>query len=65
MPNLRPDECVAIEDSHWGLVSARTAGLKTIGITHTYNAGALAEASDVVIEHLDELVPGLLLDLSR
>lgn len=65
VPNLQPHECVAIEDSHWGLLSARTAGLKTIGITHTYNAGALTEAADVVIEHLDQLVPGLLLDLSR
>jgi len=27
---LRPAECVAIEDSHWGIESARVAGLRTI-----------------------------------
>jgi beta-phosphoglucomutase len=56
---LDPSECVAIEDSRWGLVSARTAGLRTIGITHTYTARELADAADVVIEHLDRLTPGL------
>lgn len=65
VPGLQPQECVAIEDSHWGLVSARAAGLRTIGITHTYGTSALTGASDVVIEHLDQLVPDLLLSLSR
>lgn len=65
VPGLQPHECVAIEDSHWGLVSARTAGLRTIGITHTYEATALAATSDVVIDHLDQLVPDLLRTLSR
>ncbi len=29
-------ECVAIEDSHWGLESARAAGLRTVAVTNTY-----------------------------
>jgi HAD superfamily hydrolase (TIGR01509 family) len=62
---LRPDECVAIEDSRWGLVSARRAGLRTVGITHTYPASELAEAADAVITHLDLFTPELLLDLAR
>lgn len=65
VPGLQPHECVAIEDSHWGLVSARAAGLKTIAISHTYGASALASAADVVIDHLDQLVPELLHSLSR
>lgn len=52
-------ECVAVEDSHWGLVSAKRAGLRTIAITHSYPASDLAEA-DVVIHHLDELTSELL-----
>ncbi len=52
--NLRGAECVAIEDSHWGLASARSAGLKTVGITHTYEASALT-AADLVIGSLDSL----------
>jgi HAD superfamily hydrolase (TIGR01509 family) len=51
---LTPNECVAIEDSLWGLESARTAGLRTIGITHTYDANHLSLA-DLVVAHLDSL----------
>jgi beta-phosphoglucomutase len=52
--NLRGAECVAIEDSVWGLASARSAGLKTVGVTHTYAASALT-AADLVIGGLDAL----------
>jgi len=46
--------CVAIEDSHWGLQSARAAGMHTIAITHTYPRASLTEA-DAIIDSLDEL----------
>jgi beta-phosphoglucomutase len=52
-------ECVAIEDSHWGLQSAHDAGMRTIGITHTYPRGTLTLA-DVVIDSLDELTPAMI-----
>jgi beta-phosphoglucomutase len=51
---LSPAECVAIEDSHWGLQSARAAGLKTVGVTNSYEAAELADA-DVVIDGLQAL----------
>ena len=57
--SLTPAECVAIEDSLWGLESARTAGLRTIGITHTYDAKAL-EIADLVVDGLDTLTWELL-----
>jgi HAD superfamily hydrolase (TIGR01509 family) len=53
-PSLRAAECVAIEDSVWGLQSARAAGLKTVGITHTYDARSLVGAG-IVIDALDAL----------
>jgi beta-phosphoglucomutase len=56
---LLPGECAAVEDSHWGLVSAKNAGLRTIAITHSYPAAELLEA-ELVIEHLDELTIELL-----
>jgi len=62
--SLQASECVAIEDSHWGLVSARQAGFRTLAITHSYPANELGEA-DLVIEHLDELTPELLLRFTR
>jgi len=51
--HLRPSECVAIEDSPWGLQSARAAGLRTVAVAHTY-APAELEA-DLIINALDEL----------
>jgi HAD superfamily hydrolase (TIGR01509 family) len=51
---LAPGECVAVEDSRWGLESARAAGLRTIGVTHTYPAAALG-AAELVIGTLDGL----------
>jgi len=64
VPGLKPSECVAIEDSKWGLVSARDAGLRTVGITHTYPATELADAADVTIDHLDRFTPSLLATLA-
>ena len=44
---------VAIEDSHWGLESARTAGLKTVAVTHTYPAHTLR--ADLTVANLNDL----------
>jgi HAD superfamily hydrolase (TIGR01509 family) len=49
-----PHECVAIEDSRWGLDSARAAGLRTIAVTHTYPADSFG-AVDLTIDSLDAL----------
>jgi beta-phosphoglucomutase len=51
---LAASECVAIEDSHWGLDSARAAGLRTVGVSQTYEAAALTGA-DLIIPSLDAL----------
>jgi beta-phosphoglucomutase len=51
---VAPADCVAIEDSVWGLESARAAGLRTIGVAHTYPAEALGTA-DLVIRSIGEL----------
>jgi beta-phosphoglucomutase len=48
-----PSGCVAIEDSHAGLESARTAGMRTIAIANTYPRETLT--ADAVIGSLDEL----------
>jgi len=51
---LEAEDCVAIEDSRWGLQSARAAGLRTVGVAHTYDRSALAGA-DLVIDTIDSL----------
>ena len=53
-PPLQPSECVAIEDSRWGLESARAAGLRTVGVTNSYDAAQLTLA-DLVIGSLTDL----------
>ncbi len=51
---LRGSECVAIEDSKWGLESARAAGLHTVAVTNTYAADELvADATIASLQALD------------
>jgi beta-phosphoglucomutase len=56
--NLSARECVAIEDSRWGLESARAAGLRTVAIGHTYDVRTLA--ADLVVHELGRLEIGSL-----
>ena len=49
---VSPAECVAIEDSRWGLESAVAAGFRTVAVTHTYPAPDLAVA-DAIVPRLD------------
>jgi len=55
---VEPAQAVAVEDSRWGLQSARAAGLRAIGITTSYPASELAPA-DAIIASLDELTTSL------
>ena len=61
---VAPEACVAIEDSHWGLQSARTAGMRTVAITHTYKRGDLLPHADVVVDSLGEITPEFVRGLS-
>jgi beta-phosphoglucomutase len=51
--DLRPTDCLAIEDSHWGLESARAAGLRTVAVATTYPADTLE--ADLTIPSLSAL----------
>jgi beta-phosphoglucomutase-like phosphatase (HAD superfamily) len=54
-PALAAADCVAIEDSRWGLQSARAAGMRTVAVTNTYAQSALDGAADLVISSLDAM----------
>jgi beta-phosphoglucomutase len=56
---VMPSECLAIEDSHWGVESAKAAGLWCVAITNTYPRDQLALA-DRVIDSLDEITPAFI-----
>ena len=52
-------ECLVIEDSPPGIVSAKNARLKTLGVTNTVSAEELREAgADAVAKNLDDWMPG-------
>ena len=51
---ILPDECIVIEDSHWGLEAGKAAGMHTVAITNSYAAEQLALAERIV-GRLDEL----------
>ncbi|HET7219113.1 MAG TPA: HAD family phosphatase [Vicinamibacterales bacterium] len=59
---VAPAACLAIEDSRWGIESAKAAGLWCIGITHTYPVAELLDA-DAIITSLDELTMELIASL--
>jgi beta-phosphoglucomutase len=56
---VEPAACVAVEDSRWGIESAKAAGLWCIGVTHTYPVSELMGA-DAIVASLDELTPELI-----
>ncbi|MFC1737664.1 HAD family hydrolase [Planctomycetota bacterium] len=47
-------QCIVVEDSHWGLEAAKTAGMHTIAVTNSYDAEDLAQAERIVAK-LNEL----------
>jgi len=55
---LPPSTAVVIEDTSWGLTSARAAGCATIAVTHTYPRSALS--ANIIVDSLDEVDDALL-----
>jgi beta-phosphoglucomutase len=58
---LEAHRCVAVEDSRWGLESARGAGLRCVGVTNSYPADQL-QGAELIVSGLDTLT---LEDLDR
>ena len=56
--NLTPNNCLVVEDSLAGIVSAKSAGMWAVGVPNTYTAEELlaAGADDVIVE-LRNLTP--------
>jgi beta-phosphoglucomutase-like phosphatase (HAD superfamily) len=53
--DLEPWRSVAIEDSKWGLVSARGADLRLVAVTNTYSAAELRGEAELVCGGLKDL----------
>ena len=44
------NQCIVVEDSHWGLEAAKSAGMHTIAVTNSYDVEQLAMAEKVVAD---------------
>jgi beta-phosphoglucomutase len=53
-PPIAANECIVIEDSHWGLQAGKAAGMHIIAVTNSYDADQLSLAEKIV-SHLNEL----------
>ena len=51
---LDANQCVVIEDSFWGIRAAKSAGMRVVAVTNTYDARRLRGA-DVICDRLNEL----------
>ncbi|MDH7598065.1 MAG: HAD family phosphatase [Sedimentisphaerales bacterium] len=51
---IKPQDCVVIEDSRWGIAAAWAAGMHTVAVTNTYGPSELAQA-DLIVSRLDQL----------
>jgi beta-phosphoglucomutase len=45
---ILPNQCIVIEDSHWGLEAARAAGMHAVAVTNSYDADQLTMAEKIV-----------------
>jgi beta-phosphoglucomutase len=52
--SIKPENCVVIEDSHWGLEAAKAARMRAVAITNSYAAEHLKPA-DKIIANLADL----------
>ena len=51
---IAAEQCIVIEDSHWGIEAGKNAKMHTIAITNSYDAEQLSMA-EMVVEHLGQL----------
>jgi len=63
---LKASECVAIEDSIGGIDSAHAAGMRCLGVAHSYDRERLRKASpEWVIDSIADFVPWLEGEISK
>ncbi|MBW8016932.1 MAG: HAD family phosphatase [Planctomycetes bacterium] len=52
---IKPHQCLAVEDSHWGLEAAGAAKMRRIGVTNTYPEELLEPFCEMTSNHLADL----------
>lgn len=62
LPDLKPEECLVVEDTVGGVRGAKAAGMSVLAVTNTTSAERLREA-DAVVDSLEGVGPSSLLAL--
>ena len=52
---LRPDECIAVEDSFAGIEAAKRAEIPVVGVAHVYPNHMLQRRATWVVDYLREI----------
>lgn len=52
---IHSSDCVVIEDSHWGLEAAASAGMHPVAVTNTYGRDMLETKAEFVVDRLDRI----------
>ncbi len=52
---LRPDECLAIEDTFAGIAAAKRAGIPVVGVANTYPFHMLQRCANWTVDYLSDL----------
>ncbi|HPS54626.1 MAG TPA: HAD family phosphatase [Sedimentisphaerales bacterium] len=51
-PEINANECVVIEDAHWGLRAAIAAGMHRVAVTNSYDYDQLAPLAEMTVKNL-------------
>jgi len=60
--DIKPADCVVVEDSRWGLQAAKAAGMHSLAITNSYDAGEL-KIAEKIVDHLNEVTIDMLREI--
>ena len=54
-PAIKANECVVIEDAHWGLRAAIAAGMHRVAVTNSYDYDQLAPLAEMTVKNLADI----------
>jgi len=55
-----PQECIVIEDTRSGVIAAKRAGMKVIGILNGRNKETDLEYADIIVDSFTKITPEVL-----
>ena len=53
--NLKANECLAIEDTYYGIEAAKKAGIQVVGISHSYPLHMLQRRANWTVDYLADI----------